>query len=364
MNPDVLIIGAGAMGCLLAYRLSKRENQRVWVLEKALPGVESSGSAAGMLGAQMEAHTAGSFLEFCLYSRSLYKDLAQELFLETGISIGYRESGLLELALTDSDSERLIGRYEWQKAQNLPIEMLDTQEVLSLEPQITSSVKGALFYPNDHQVNPRTLMQALFQAAQGSGATFLTGKRLEGLVIERGKIRGVLLEKELLSASQVILATGAWTSAIAGLPPLRTSVRPIRGQMLVLGSTPEALSRNIMTSHGYLVPRLEGSILVGSTMESVGFQKGVTAEALLQLLSTALHVLPILKESPLVESWSGFRPSSEDGYPLIGLTSVEGLWVISGHHRNGILLLPGSVELLMAQWKGQKTPVDDQLYCP
>lgn len=361
---DAIIIGAGAMGCTLAYRLAQREKMSVLLLEKSLPGVEASSAAAGMLGAQMEAHTSGPFLDFCLYSRSLYPAFAEELFQQTEIHIGYRECGILEIACSEKDAERLIGRYQWQKERHLEIEMLDPIELLQMEPHLLPQNHGALFYPKDHQVDPLLLARAVSSAAHQVGVHFLTGKMVQQLLIQNNHIQGVLLDGEKIEGRFVFVTAGAWTSQIPSLPPLRSPIRPIRGQMAVFDTRPPLVRHTLVSSRGYLVPRADGRILVGSTMESAGFQKYVTAGGLLHLCTLAIEMVPSLKEAPLLETWAGFRPSSDDGLPLIGPTSIKGLWIASGHHRNGILLLPGTVELILAQIKGESLPWDLSAFLP
>ncbi|MEK7486919.1 MAG: glycine oxidase ThiO [Planctomycetota bacterium] len=361
---DVLIVGGGVMGCTLAYRLAKTEHLSVLVLEKSVPGAEASSAAAGMLGAQMEAHTSGPFLEFCLYSRDLFKTFAEELLRETEIHIGYRECGILEVAHSEKDAERLIARYQWQKKHHLEIEMLDPPELLKMEPHLSPQNFGALFYPKDHQVDAMALAKATSCAAHRAGVHFLSGKTVERLAIEHQKIQGVFVENELIPAPWVIIAAGAWTSQIPSLPPLRSKIRPIRGQIALLEARPPILQHTLVDTYGYLVPRADGRILIGSTMESVGFQKHVTAGGILHLMSLGIRLVPALKEVPFIGTWAGFRPSSDDGSPLIGPTSIQGLWVVSGHHRNGILLVPGTAEIILNLFRGKKMPFDTSIFLP
>lgn len=361
---DVLIIGGGVMGCTLAYRLAQKAHLSVLVLEKSVPGAEASSAAAGMLGAQMEAHTSGPFLEFCLYSRDLFKSFSEELLRDTEIHIGYRECGILEVAHSAKDAERLIARYQWQKQHQLEVEILDPPELLQREPHLTPQNAGALFYPKDHQVDASALAKAVSCAASKAGVQFLSGKTVERLAIEHQKIQGVWVDQEMIPASWVIVAAGAWTSQIPSMPPLRSKVRPIRGQIALLEARPPLLQHTLVDAYGYMVPRADGRILVGSTMESVGFQKQVTAGGMHHLMSLALRLLPAVKEIPLIDTWAGFRPSSDDGVPMIGPTTIQGLWVVSGHHRNGILLVPGTAEVVLNLFLGTKMPFETSLFLP
>ena len=337
---DVIIVGAGVIGCSVAYHLALKGMRKVVVLDRGDIGGEASGAAAGMLAPQCEAAGPGPFLEFCLAARQYYERLGPMLKDLTHIDIEYLSWGILYL-LDEEGDEAAEGRYRWQKELGLAVERLTPEEVGQLEPGLTKKVAGALFFPGDHHVNNPELVRALAQAARAMGVGILQGSPVTGFVYEGDRVAGVRTPLEIYTAAQVVLCTGAWSGQVGALLGRRIPVEPARGQILYaeLGEPP--LRHPVWGKGGYLVPRLNGGLIVGSNVEYVGFEKTVTLGGINFFSALTLSLLPGLAEQPFTRAWAGFRPHAKDGLPIIGpLQGLDGLYIATGHFRNGILLGP------------------------
>jgi glycine oxidase len=345
-KPDVAIIGGGVMGCGVALRLAQR-GLAVTVIERGIPGAEASSAAAGILGPQMESDTPGPLLELGLRSRALYPALAAELRDATGIDIGYLKSGVLAVAFDPAQEADLATRRTWQLARGLRVETLSSTSVREIEPALSPELVAALRFPDDGQVNARELARGLSQAAAAAGARFLQGRYVRRVLIDRGAAVGVELDGELLAAGAVVVAAGSWSGLVEGAGVPAQVVRPARGQLASIETRPPIL-RHVISLHGrgYLVPRRDGSVLAGSTMEMVGFRKEVTVAGLAQILTMAHTLVPVLADAPITATWSNFRPYTEDHLPVLGVTPVRGLVLATGHFRNGILLAPVTAQVI------------------
>ncbi|HEX8705922.1 MAG TPA: glycine oxidase ThiO [Myxococcaceae bacterium] len=353
---DVIIVGGGVMGCGIALRL-RQAGVNVTVLERSIPGAEASSAAAGILAPQFEAEGPGPFLELCLRSRALYAPLATELRELTGVDIAYLPCGVLKAAFSEGDVHHLEATATWQHALGLRVELLDGKQARELEPHLSPSALAALRFPDDHQVDNRLLVRALSMAVARVGATFRSGY-VRGVIEENGRAVGVDLDGELLRADAVVIAAGSWSGLVQGAALDPRVVRPARGQMVQL-QTRLPLTTHILTSEkGYLVPRTDGRLIAGSTMEFAGFDKQVTAEGLARILAMALELCPALGAAPITETWAGFRPYTEDRLPILGPGPLSGLFLATGHFRNGILLAPLTAKLVTQCLLGERPSVD------
>ncbi len=362
MRADVVVVGAGVQGSSVALRLAQA-GRAVVVLERAIPGAEASSAAGGILSPGVEALEPGPFYALCRASLARYEAFAREVETLSGMSVSFRGGGTLEVALDDDHAKVLAARAEKILKHGLPVEVLDGAAVRALEPAISPEARGALFFRDESSLDPRLLARAVAIAASRSGATFLSGQ-VRRIVREGGRATGVEHDAGRIDAASVVLAAGSWSMQVEGhgLPP--RAVRPVRGQIAVLDTRPPLLSRAVFSGHGYVVPRIDGRILVGSTMEEVGFEKAVTAEGLRHVLDVAMGIAPALARAPVVETWSNFRPASPDGEPILGAGDVPGLFYATGHTRNGILLAPVTADAIAAAVLGRPPPVDLAPFSP
>lgn len=345
---DCIIIGGGVMGCLVGLRL-RQAGAQVSILERAVPGAEASSAAAGILSPQAEAHHLGDALGLALASRELYPALAAELLELTGVDIGYRRSGVLQVALDEVGQLALGETAARQRALGLAVEALDGVAARELEPGLAPTVRAALRFPRDGQLEPRALTRALAIAARRAGCEILTGRLVHRVRSEAGAVAAVVTDEGELPCARVVVAAGSWSGLIGGLEDVgidTTTVRPARGQLCELDARTPPLGHVVFGPGGYLVPRPDGRVICGSTLEFVGFDKAVTAGGLAAVLHSALALAPGLATAPVTATWSGLRPWSAGGRLLCGPTTIAGLALATGHFRNGILLAPISAELV------------------
>jgi glycine oxidase len=355
---DVVLVGGGVMGCASALALAG-EGLRVLVLERSVPGAEASSAAAGILGAQTEVREPGPFFELAAKSRAMFPAWSARLRDATGIDVGYRKCGVLRLAFDDESKRSIHEDVAWQKGAGLPFEELDAAGIARLEPQVSAMATYGIHFAEDGRIDPPLLLKALHIAAAGAGARFQTGTYVRSVDVVEGSVRGVILEDGTRIASpRVVIAAGSWSTLVDGIPLDPTAVRPARGQIVELETRKPVLRRVVIGPSCYLVPRDDGRILVGSTLEFVGYRREVTALAVRNLLSAAIEVSPDLADAALTRTWSNFRPYASRGTPLIGPTEVTGLILATGHHRNGILLAPITADIVRALVTGAKPPVD------
>jgi glycine oxidase len=347
--PSVAVIGAGVIGLAIAWRLAQR-GAKVTVFDKGAAGSGASHAAAGMLAAHLEAEPREeNLVALNRASQDLWPAFAAELEAASGIAVDLRTEGTLLLALTGDDQSRLKHVLAFQKSLGLPLEWLTTAEVRQREPHLTPSISGAIFSPQDHQVDNRAVAAALREAALKAGVTLRENTPVERIMTSNSRVTGVGIAEEIVSADTVILAAGAWSRAIAGLPTASLPpVRPVKGQMLALRMDPQAplLTHVVWAPGAYLVPRKDGRLLIGATVEEKGFDPNLTAGGQLALLEATWRALPGIEELPIHEMWVGFRPGSRDDAPIIGESAVPGLIYATGHYRNGILLTPVTAEAI------------------
>ena len=346
-NPShIAIIGGGVNGLGIAWRLAEA-GARVSVYDSHTIGPGTRGStwaAGGMLAAGIEAEPGEEALtELCLESQRRWPAFRDELEALTGISVGYRDEGTMVVATNRDEAAALRHHFDYQVKLGIDLQWLTPAEARRREPHLGRNIAAAVYSHNDHQVENRDLLRALLRAAELSGVSLHPHMPVESIETSNGCVEGLKIGGELVKADVVINAAGAWAGALPGLPPeAKPPVRPLKGQMLAVQMDPAApiLSHVVWAPTTYLIPRLDGRLLIGATVEERGFDETITAGGLLVLLDTAWRALPTIEELPVVEQWVGFRPTSRDDAPIFGPTSVEGLFLATGHHRNGILLAP------------------------
>jgi glycine oxidase len=366
-RPKTIVIGAGVIGLSIAWRLAQA-GCRVTVYDKGAAGHGASWAAAGMLAAALETEPGEeALLPLALESQRLWPDFARELEAATGLPVGYRDEGSLAVALNRDDAEQLRFTYEFQKKLGLDLDWLSGAEARRREPHLNPSLAGAVWSPRDHQAENRQLAQALALAVTRAGATLYEHCPVREVDTAGGRAVGVVTERGHDAADVVILAAGAWSRQVGGIPkPQLPPVRPIKGQMLALRMDPAAplLRHVIWAPRAYLVPRLDGRLVVGATVEEKGFDDRLTAGGLLALIDGAWRTVPTIEELPIAETWVGFRPGSRDDAPMLGPSGLDGLVIATGHHRNGILLTPVTAAVVSAYLLTGRLPESARPFSP
>jgi glycine oxidase len=349
-KPVVVVVGAGVVGLGLGWRLAQR-GADVTLFDRATAGSGASSAAAGMLATCAEAEPGEEALvRLGRLSQSLWPDFAVELEQASGMTVDLRREGTLVIALTADDHARISHRLAFQKSLGLPVEWMSAAEVRRREPHLAPGLAGALFSPEDHQVDNRKLIVALHRAAVGAGARVHEGRGVRQIIVDQDRAVGVELDDgSRAGADVVVLAAGAWSRGIAGLPAaMRPPVRPVKGQSLALlmAAASPLLTHIVWGPNVYLVPRRDGRLILGATVEEKGFDATLTAGGVLALIEAAWRLVPAIEDLPLLETWVGHRPGSRDDAPILGRSPLEGLVYATGHHRNGILLTPVTADLV------------------
>ena len=351
---DVVVVGGGPVGAACARELA-RAGRRVLLLE---PGGESGQAwlaAAGMLAPQIEARHEDPLLELGLAAREHYRPLADELLDRTGVDIGLWQEGIAAVAADEAEAAELWSRVAWQRQQGLLSDWLDAEEVATRWPWLGPS-RGALWAAHEGALEPGKLVRALLDDARMAGAELVQNRAIA--IESRGeRFAAVAGERDRYPAGDAVIAAGAWSPLIEGLPrPL--SVAPVRGQMAAVPWPAGARRAIIYGRDCYLVARGDEAIL-GSTMEYVGFRSEVTSAGLGRMFAGAAALCPSLDPAGVRRTWSGLRPMTPDGLPIIGAEPrMQGLWYATGHGRNGILLA-GLTGLLMKQLLAGEPPAED-----
>ncbi len=342
-SPDVLVVGGGVIGCAIAYYLAG-EGARVEVVERGEIGGEASGAAAGMLAPLAEVADAGPFQQLCLQSLRMFPELVEALRDETGVDVEYRPSGILRVALSDDEASAL--RHVCDSTDCLPLQWLSPEDIQCLEPGLSPEIRGGLYSPDEHQVNADRLTQAFARAAARRGAVLRRHAPVRRLLTENHRVVGMRTSEGAIFAGHVVLAAGPWTRRLAASLGVDLPVFPVRGQMMALPSR-LAPRHIIWGSAGYLVPKANGLVFAGATVEKTGFRRRTTAAGVRSLTRMASALVPRMAAFAPVDSWAGLRPGSGDGLPLLGpLPGWDGVTVATGHYRNGILLSPVTGHLI------------------
>jgi glycine oxidase len=339
--PRVIIIGGGIAGCATAVELALR-GASVTLVERNQPGVGATGASAGMLAPQYEANASGPAFQFGVACREAYPAFAERLQKLATWEIGFRVDGMLVANRTPEEEDETHRELLLQEAAGLEGEILYPTDARRIHGAISRDVHSWLWLPREAQVDSQRLAVALADAVQTAGVRLVRSARATAVITEGARVTGVEMEDgRKLGAPWVVMAAGAWSGEIEGIPTY-LPVRPVRGQILRL-LPPHPLPWTLVCSHQgrYLVPRVNGTVLVGSTMEEVGYDDRVTEEGRLILADAASSLVPVLGDATIVEAWAGLRPISPDGWPILGPDpELDGLLYATGHGRNGILFAP------------------------
>jgi len=346
---DVVVVGGGVIGLSCAWRAAQR-GARVAVVERDEPGGGATRVAAGMLAPVGElSFGERELLELTLAAARLYPEFVVELEEASGETTGYEQLGALHVALDRDEAAQLRRVHDLQRSLELEAEWLPPRRCRDLEPGLASSFHGGVFAAGEAAVDPRALTLALLGAFSAEGGEVRMNTEVIDGIFEGERLVGVRTGDEELRAETVVLASGAWSGATEWLPEhARPPVRPVKGQVLELRRRDgEPPARHILASERvYLVPRGDGRLIVGATVEEMGFDTALTAGGVHELLREAYRLLPDVAEMELVDAIAGLRPGTPNNLPLVGPGAIEGLVLATGHFRNGILLAPLAAEAI------------------
>ena len=363
---DVAIIGGGAIGLAVAWRVSAK-GLTVAVVDPS-PGSGASHVAAGMLAPVAEANFGEQrLLDLSRESWRRYPPFIAELEAASDHATGYVRCGAVIVARDSDENAALERDHRFRLALGLREQRLTSRECRRLEPGLAPSVRGGVLAEDDHQVDPRALMAALLAACARTGVDIVRSPAT-AVCVSHGRASGVQVgDAEVLTAHTTVLAAGCWSAQIPGVPrDAVPPVRPVKGQIVRLqgGSSTVPVSRIVRGRDVYVVPRGDGRVVVGSTVEEHGFDTAVTAGAVYELLRDAHELVPDISEMEVTEVTAGLRPGTPDNGPVIGASTLDGLLVATGHFRNGILLAPITADAITALVIGEAPPVETTPFTP
>lgn len=366
----VIIVGGGISGMATAWELAQQMQRAkagalVTLVEAGDAGrMGATWASAGLLAPHVleadEPH-AEARTKLIMASHALWADYARELQAASGIDVGYRTDGSLVTAWDSESGERLKGYYERQQRWGVEVKWLTGDEARAIEPELTENITAAVLSPIDHQVENRLVGKALREAITRAGVTLREHATVEEIRIEGDRVTGVRVLGETLDADAVVLAAGAWSRSIAGLPEgIRPPVRPVKGQILALQMPPDKpLIKHLVWGGGvYIIPRNSGRVVIGATVEEQGFDTQNTAGGVMRLLRSACEAIPAFADLPIAETWAGLRPGSADDTPILGATGVRGLTLATGHFAHGIVLAPITAQTISHVVLTGETPAE------
>lgn len=346
---DVIIAGGGIIGLSLSIALRKR-GAKVLVVERSEPGREASYAAGGML-VDCSTETPAALQPLATASARMYPEFAHELQVESGLNVDLREQG----AIVFPPVEHVHQRPGFTLASLLPAPLAE------LEPALATTDRPA-FFLKERSVDPRGLAAAAWKTAKNRGVDFSSGDPVKSVIVAHGRVTGVTTAKTAFAAPKVVNCAGAWAGQIA---PQAFPTRPVKGQMLCLAAPSRTLLKHVVRSPEiYLIPRTDGRILVGTTVEEAGFNKQTDPATIQRFHRCAVAMVPELQNAKILEDWAGLRPGTPDGLPILGAASTLGYYVAAGHLRDGILLAPITALLMAKVMMGGEPECDLAQFSP
>ena len=343
---DVIVVGGGIVGLSLAISL-RRHGAQVLVVERGEPGREASHAAAGML-ADLDAHTPEALRPLAVASARMYPEFVHDVQDESGSNVDLRDHGTIYFPAPNVTLGAMAA------------EMTDGEKLKELEPCL--SYRGVAVYLKERSVDPRALMAALLKAAKHREVEIASGMAASELMVKDASTQGLKTVKTEFHAPVVVNCAGAWARDFG---PGTVPTKPVKGQMLALVAHRRDLLRHVVRGpEVYVVPRSDGRIVVGSTLEHAGFDKRVTPETVQRLHQKAAEMAPDLGQARMLEAWAGLRPGTPDDLPILGRGVVDGYFVATGHYRDGILLAPITAEVMTQMIRGVQPEFDLSAFSP
>jgi glycine oxidase len=352
MRAEVVIVGGGVIGLTCAYELARRGVDVVVAEKNARVGREASWASLGLLRQRVTSDDAYGWI--ARHSAEAYPDLAASLLDDTGIDPEYRRRGGLDLAVTEEKLASLGRFYRFHQSRGLAVEWLEPADVRACEPAVSDACLGGVCYADDAAVRPPRMLRALEAAFVALGGRVVTGFGASRIV--RGASVSVESEGGAIHAGTVVIAAGAWSGLLGRDAGVFLPVRPVRGQALMYDAAPGLLGRACAVENTYVAQRDDGTLLVGSTRDDVGFDSTTSVEGIADLRRRAAGACPALSEMEPARAWAGLRPAPARRFPYIGEVE-KGVWVATGHHRYGYMLAPGTARVVADGITLGETPV-------
>jgi glycine oxidase len=359
---DVAIAGGGVIGGAIALELSLA-GKRVGVFDRQQPGQEASWASAGILSPAPESPAMIAMVPLGKMSLSLYPEFVAQVEEISGMSTGFRSKGTLEALFSGDAKAELSTIIALHHGLGLRAEPLRAADARELEPALSEDVEAAVLRPDECSVDNRKLTSAVLEAARRSGAEIFADNCVRAIWREGRRCAGLILQNEKVEATWTIIAAGCFSAAIEGVAAY-APLRPAKGQMVALRTEDAEIDRVLWGEHIYLVPRNDGRILAGATVEYAGFDKRTTAGGIEKILSAAIELAPGLANARIEETWAGLRPDTPDHLPILGPTDIDGLLMATGHFRSGILLTPITARLIREWITERRVSVDWDRFSP
>lgn len=351
-----IIVGGGVIGLLTAYFL-QQQGQDVLVLDRQDVGQEASWAGGGILSPLFPWRYPQAVTDLVQWSQDYYPKLCYELLQASGIDPEWTQSGMLVI---DSVTPQIT---DWCQQTNTHIQPINKSDILDLEPEISRQFETAIWMPQVAQVRNPRLVKALKQVLFNRGVKIMEHTEVKNILRDNDQVTGVSTNNGEYNCRKLIIACGAWSARLVSTFGISVDVEPVRGQMLLIDATPDLLHHIILANDHYLIPRRDGKILVGSTLEYVGFEKKITPSAREMLIRVAEMIAPCLTRYPIIKHWAGLRPGSQTNIPTISEhPQIKGLFINAGHFRNGVVMAPASAKLLVDVILGHTTQFNPMIY--
>ena len=359
---DVAVAGAGVIGGAIAFELA-RAGLKVALFDRQTPGKEASWASAGILSPAPETAGMIPLVAIGKASMALYPEFVKEIEGVSGQTAGYRPKGTIQALFSRDARAELSTVIALHHGVGLKAEPLSTQEARKLEPALSEDMEAAILRPDEASIDNRALTETMLAAARKSGVEIFPASEVTAIWNEGNRCAGLVVGSEKIASDWTVIAAGCFSASIAGVKKY-APVRPAKGQILALRGDGLKIERVLWSENIYLVPRNDGKIIAGATVEDAGFDKKLTAGGMEKNLKGAIELVPALGNAAIEETWAGLRPDTPDHLPILGPTDLEGLLIATGHFRSGIILTPITARLIREWITLQRTSVDWDRFSP